>query len=309
MNNYSVKFKIVIILLFSLQNIWSQNDAKLSIFNYNPMSFNPAYAGSSDGFNIIGIYSSQWNGFDGAPKTQYLSVDNKFPINHIGVGLSINNDVSGPSVDTNFEANFAYYLKLNSEFKLAFGTKIGLNNNSIDFDLLKRLQPEQDVFGSGRIYNKSKILGFGVNIYSKKIYFGISTPNIFKTNYYNSSESIIVANKKNYFYSTIGYKIDLDLEFVFTPSILTRITPGSPISNQFSLNLNWREKWIGGLNFEYKSSIGAFLGVNAIKNFKIGYAYDRSLTSFSQYNNGSHTFFINYYLENANSEKCSCNQY
>jgi type IX secretion system PorP/SprF family membrane protein len=111
MNKICKKYKLLfVVIIFSINIVESQNDSKLSIFDYNPLLYNPAFAGSTGGLNIVGIYSSQWYGFDGAPKTQYLSADLKLPKKNIGLGLSVYNDIIGPVKEYNIEGNFSYFV-------------------------------------------------------------------------------------------------------------------------------------------------------------------------------------------------------
>lgn len=311
MNNFFkhiLHFVIVSVTLLS-NSVWSQNDSKLSIFNYNPLHYNPAFAGSADGFYIIGIHSTQWYGFEGAPNTQYLSAHTKLPESKTGLGLSLYNDTAGPVREYNIEGNYAYYTDLSYNYKLALGLKAGLHSNMLDINLLKREHPEEDIYGYDKTQNLTPVVGVGFNLYNEKFYLGVSTPNLLTTKYYNPNFSYAYAKRKGYYYLTTGYKLTLDDEFTLTPSLLTRVTEGAPISLMTSLNLNWREKYMGGINFEYDSTLGAFFGISVLQNLKAGYAYDYSITKFSKYNNGIHTFFLSYTLENNDSQKCSCHIY
>lgn len=296
----------IAITIISIHNIQAQNDAKLSIFNYNPLFYNPAFAGSADGLNIVGMYSSQWVGFDGAPKTQYLSADTK-SLEKIGYGISLYNDVIGPKKEYNIEGNFAYYIKLDRKYKLVLGVKGGINSYSIDKNNLDIYEPGEMIDNFGTDSKTSPVFGVGANFYSDKFYIGISSPNIIQTNY--SSSGTILTQRKNYYYTNFGYQFEIERDITLTPALLGRITAGAPISVLTSLNLNWRNKYLASVNFDYNSSVGAFLGIQLIDDLKVGYAYDISTNKFSNYNNGSHTFFISYTLLNENSEKCTCHLY
>jgi type IX secretion system PorP/SprF family membrane protein len=309
MNNKSRK-KILFVAVFLLSLIVrSQNDSKLSIFNYNSLIYNPAFAGAADGLNVAGIYSSQWYGFDGAPKTQYLTVDTKLPYNKIGLGLSLYHDAIGPAREYNIEGNFAYYIDVNDKYKLALGLKSGLHSYKVDINQLDVYQPGEQVFNSNFENNLSLILGLGMNFYSDKFFIGLSTPNLLVSKYYNANNSSTLSKSKNNYYLNTGYKFELRRDITLTPAALVRVTEGAPISVLTSLNLNWYEKYIASLNFDYNSSVGLLFGVRLFDNFKVGYAYDQSITKFSRYNNGTHTFLLTYTLLNENSEKCSCKIY
>ncbi|MDQ6472781.1 type IX secretion system membrane protein PorP/SprF [Flavobacterium sp. LHD-80] len=309
MNSTLKKILIFVAVFHVCHMARSQNDSKLSIFNYNPLIYNPAFAGAADGLNIAGIYSTQWYGFDGAPKTQYLSVDTKLPYNKIGLGLSLYHDAIGPAREYNIEGNFAYYLDVNDRYKLALGVKSGLHSYKVDMNQLNVYQPGENVFNADFENNLSLILGLGANLYSDNFFIGISTPNVFVSKYYNANNSSVLSKRKNYYYLNTGYRFELRRDVSLTPAALIRVTEGAPISVLTSLNLNWYEKYIASLNFDYNSSVGLLFGIRVFDNLKIGYSYDQSITKFSHYNNGTHTFLLTYTLLNENSEKCSCKLY
>ena len=45
-----------------MPNLYGQQDAQYTQYMYNPLSVNPAYAGTRDILSIIGLYRSQWVG-------------------------------------------------------------------------------------------------------------------------------------------------------------------------------------------------------------------------------------------------------
>lgn len=309
MNSNPKKILVFVAVFFVSYVVRSQNDAKLSIFNYNPLIYNPAFAGAADGLSIAGIYSSQWYGFDGAPKTLFLSADTKLPYDKIGLGLSLYHDQIGPAVEYNIEGNFAYYLDLNDKYKLVLGLKTGLNSYKVDMNQLDVYQPGEAIFNADFENNLSMILGLGLNLYSDRFFIGLSTPNVLVSKYYNANNSAVLSKRKNNYYLNSGYIFELRRDVTLTPAALIRVTEGAPISVLTSLNLNWYDKYIASLNFDYNSSVGLLFGVRVFDNFKVGYSYDQSITKFSRYNNGTHTFLLTYTLLNENSEKCTCKIY
>jgi type IX secretion system PorP/SprF family membrane protein len=67
--------KIILILIGIVSlNANAQQDAQSSLYFFNPLNYNPAYAGSRGSLNFTGVHRSQWVGWDGAPTTQFLSV-------------------------------------------------------------------------------------------------------------------------------------------------------------------------------------------------------------------------------------------
>ena len=55
----------------------------------NPLTINPAFAGSRGALNIAALYRKQWTGIEGTPKTLTFSIDAPFSNRKIGLGLII----------------------------------------------------------------------------------------------------------------------------------------------------------------------------------------------------------------------------
>ncbi|RXR19014.1 type IX secretion system membrane protein PorP/SprF [Flavobacterium amnicola] len=309
MNRLILNFSIYIALnIFTGNSLFGQNDAKLSIFNYNTLIYNPAFAGSNYGPDVTGIYSTQWMGFEGAPETQFLSAHTMFNNKNVGIGLSFLNDKAGPIKQQNIEGNVSYFLEVNRKVTISVGIKAGIRNFNADLKNLVVLNPQEQAYNTGNIYDMSMILGIGTYIFTDNAFVGFSVPSIFKQKYYNDKFTAVVTSEKQYYYINGGYKIDINQDFIFTPAFITRLTAGAPISTLGSLNLKWREKVAGGLNFELNSSIGAYFAIEALENFKVGYSYDTSINNSIKYNSGNHAIFLKYSIINPDSgKKCSCN--
>jgi type IX secretion system PorP/SprF family membrane protein len=135
MKKYIIAFNLLVSVL-----VFSQSDPKLSIFSYNPLQYNPAYAGAFNGLSVTGIYSSQWVGFEGAPKTIFFSAHSNVIQREIGVGVNITSDKLGPVQENQIVGNFAYNIYLNDEISLNLGLKAGLNNFNLEAIVITCLQ-------------------------------------------------------------------------------------------------------------------------------------------------------------------------
>ena len=106
-------------VLFSIQGFAQQS----SVFNqyiFNPMTINPAYAGTKQWTSINSVYTSQWTGLDGAPTTQMISIEGA-PIESMGLGLQFINDRIGAQYQQSLYGSYSYILKLNDKVKLSMG--------------------------------------------------------------------------------------------------------------------------------------------------------------------------------------------
>ena len=65
----------------------AQQEAQYSMYFFNPLMINPAYAGSQEALNVTAIHRDQWTNFNGAPKTTGLSIHS--PLRSPNVGLDL----------------------------------------------------------------------------------------------------------------------------------------------------------------------------------------------------------------------------
>jgi type IX secretion system PorP/SprF family membrane protein len=268
--------------------------------------YNPAYAGSYDGLTINSIYSTQWVGFEGAPKTLLLSGHSILSNSNVGVGFDIMSDKIGAVSENNINGNFAYHVNLNETIRLSLGLKAGVNLFNIDYNQFVIQNPDEIDLADRNVSQNNLMIGSGAYLYNEKWAIGFSVPNMLRTKYVNDSNNQI-ANKNPYYFITAAYKITVDEEIFLQPNFVTRLADGAPASTLAALNLNWKDKFITSLNFEMDVSVGAFAGFRFFENFLAGYAYDISVNDFGRYNGGVHTFIINYRLGDYwSKKKCAC---
>ncbi|MFC6875716.1 type IX secretion system membrane protein PorP/SprF [Flavobacterium myungsuense] len=297
---------LILLFLFNPVIVLSQSDPKLSVFTFNPIMYNPAYAGSYDGLTINSIYSTQWVGFDGAPKTLLLSGHSILSNSNTGAGFDIMSDKIGAVSENNINGNFAYHLNLSETIRLSLGLKAGVNLFNIDYNQFVIQNPNENDLADRNVSQSNLMIGSGAYVYNEKWAIGLSIPNMLKTVYINNRNNQI-ANKNPYYFITGAYKIIVDDEIFLKPNFVTRITDGAPISTLIALNLDWKDKLVTSLNFEMNASIGGFVGFRFFENFLAGYSYDLSVNDFSKYNGGVHTFIVTYRLGDYwSKKKCSC---
>src|SRR5262245_55918281 len=93
----------------------AQQDPQYSLYQFNQMILNPAYAGSRDGFSAVASNRQQWVGLNDAPRTTAVSLHTPILKKNLGVGLTVTNDLMGPRDVTSFYGNVAYMLKVSSQ--------------------------------------------------------------------------------------------------------------------------------------------------------------------------------------------------
>ena len=112
--NKKLTIAIILLWLLALGTVLkAQQEAQHSMYFFNPVLINPAYAGSQEAIQVTGTVRDQWTGLKGAPKTQVLSIHSPLKTENIGIGLTVLNYQLGITKNTGVYADLAYSIKVN----------------------------------------------------------------------------------------------------------------------------------------------------------------------------------------------------
>ena len=282
-----IKILLGVYTLLSTVLIFGQQDAQYTQYMYNMNVLNPAYAGSK-GITSIGLLGrTQRVGVEGAPQTLTLSIHS--PIgNQVGLGFSIIHDEIGPVKEDNVYVDFSYTLLTSREGRLAFGLKGGVTF----LDVREVITVDPDPLNIP-IHQTSPNFGAGVLYYNDKFYLGLSAPNFLETRYLeNNGGQTSSASEKMHYFLTMGYVFEINDHLKFKPSTMIKATSGAPLSVDLSANVLIQDRFEVGLSYRIDDSISGMIGVKVNDDFRIGYAYDHTISSLGQFNTGSHEVLL-----------------
>ena len=293
--NYTIKKISLGLLLLTSLPLVAQQDSQYTQYMYNTIAVNPAYAGSRNVLSVVLMHRTQWQGIQGAPKTQLISINS--PLNHnVGLGASVLRDEIGPAIETQFAVDYSYTLPLdNRNTKLAFGLKGGLNSLSVDFTKLLIYDPTDIALQDNISGRLSPIIGAGTYIHNDRWYLGVSIPNLLKTKHYNQT-SISTAKENAHLNIIGGYVFNLNKSVQYKPAFLIKSVKGSPIAFDFSSSFLIEEKLILGASYRLDAAVSVMAGIQVSRGLMFGYAYDYDTTEIGNYNSGSHEFLLRFEL-------------
>lgn len=300
-------FTIVLILIaFGVSNnTYAQQDAQYTQYMYNPLSVNPAYAGTRDVLSVIGLYRTQWVGLDGAPSTMNFGLHS--PVGKkVGLGLNITRDEIFISNETFIDAMFSYTLDVSEKGKLSLGLKAGGHILDINSNRANVGPFQNDALAEININKFSPQFGAGVFYYTDKFYLGASVPNVLQTEHFdeesisNNSNSSAVAEERVNFYAISGYVFDITDNLKFKPAVLTKIVAGTPLQLDLSANFLIHDRFTIGAAYRWSAALSGLAGFQISDQLMIGFAYDWETTDLQQYNDGSYEVFLRFELFNRN---------
>ena len=297
--------KKVLILVFAIASLLAkaQQDPQHTMYRFNGLMFNPAYAGSRDALSLCGIYRWQWVNVEGSPQTGSFSIHSPLKNDHVALGLSYVNDRYTIVHNNKIEGTFAYRIPVGKKKKVKISLGIGVSATNVSMNLSEVGLAQS---GDNRFNNNVSLwipnISAGIYIYSSKFFIGAAVPNILANSLKSSGQvwerSIDSAHQYTHIYVTAGYVFDLGKKVKFAPSILFKAAPKyAPISMDFNANFIFLDRLWLGVSYRLSDSYGFMAAVNITRQLRVGYAYDLTVSPISHFTTGSHEIMVGYDLD------------
>ncbi len=274
---------------------------------FNPMTVNPAYAGTKQWTSVNAMYSSQWMGLEGAPTTQSVSIEGA-PLPSMGLGAQFTNDMIGAEMHQSLYGNYSYILKVNEKLKLSMGLGAGVSYFTLDGT---QLIPETIDDPSIPVARENSIRfdpRAGLFLYSERFYVGFSVTDMLGG--LIESKDQYVAKQTQHYYLTAGYVFDIGKEIKAKPSILIREDASAPTNIDVTAHFLFKNTFWFGATYRFGTSLIASESLdntlkmadavvfmtewNVSPSWVIGYAYTHSLTALNGFS--GHEIMIDYTL-------------
>lgn len=233
-------FITVLLVLFGNNWAWAQKDVLYSQYLVNPLSINPAYAGSRESFHLTALLRRKWIGVRGAPLTQSVSADGTVANGRVGLGFQALNDRMGLFQTTGAYGSVAYRFNLPALAKLAVGVQGGVS-----------VLPLYDYATASSINRAIPSFGVGVYYQSDRFFGGISVPEL-------TGQALDLSGR--FLYQSVrpvmvqaGVPLDVGENAVLIPSVLVSKIADRPLG--FDLNARlWLHEQIGfGVSYRQNS--------------------------------------------------------
>jgi|SRR5690554_865819 len=294
-----LKVALLIFGLVSVAGVYAQQQPLSTMYMWNQLIINPAYAGSRNAITASAVWREQWVGLEGAPSTQVVSIHSPLPGDKVGLGLTVENDNIGPSNNTGVWGDFAYRVQTSEKSRLAFGLRAGFGIHQASLRDLDNIDGNDPVFNKNVENNLLPNFGFGAYYYGDRGYVGISSPTLIESELNggrNPSGSAQDLHKRHY-YLMAGYVFSLSQDstgVMFKPSTVIRAVDGAPVSFDVSANFLIKQKlWLGAA-YRYQDAVAAIISFQFTDHLQAGYSYDFGTSSLRSYHNGSHEIMLTY---------------
>jgi type IX secretion system PorP/SprF family membrane protein len=166
---------------------------------------------------------------------------------------------------------------------------------------------ENDPNFSRNISVISPNFGVGTYYYGERFYVGFSVPHILNASINESGKfegTEKVARQFRHYFATAGYVFNAGESLKIKPSVLYKYVNNAPSSLEPSLGFLIKDAlWLGAsYRFGFGQAGGGFgsdavigmIEYDFLKNFRIGYAYDFTVSQLNNYTSGSHEIMVGY---------------
>lgn len=289
-----MRILIVILLFLSAVSLQAQQRPVQSLYMFDPLLLNPAYAGTQVQLSATAIYRNQWINLEGAPKTMTGTVHSGFLRNRLGLGLIFTDDQIGIHHDVSVYGAYAYRINLSKRTTLSMGIQGGFNNIKSDYNKLSLKNPgDPNLIGVLQKLNPN--VGSGLYLRHNSYFLSFSVPYMINNTVFDFEDQTIgLSRQRRYYYLMAGTKVPLSEYIDFFPGLLMRLQDRAP----YSMDLNGTMvlyKTVG-LGLSYRNSDG-FIGLFELQlndNFHVGYSYDFTASDLNQFSAGTHEIMLNY---------------
>lgn len=303
-------FKIILNLILPLaltgfsMGLYAQQDPQNTMFYFNKMFFNPAFAGSNNALSATLQGRIQWNGLPGAPITWVAAVDvpivvGKNPKNQIGIGITGYGHYIGFSQDHGVKVATNYRRQLGTRGFLAFGMDIGFVNKAFINPVWVFPDTTEPGIPTGSVNQYGFDMGAGVSYQSKRFYIGTSLLHLTASDFPDLN-----MRQARHMYFNTGYCFLLGKteRWKLNPNVIVRTdfaTANFDINLNTIFDINEVHGIMFGCTYRFIDAVCFNVGykVNFQKNrmgLMLAYNYDINTSRLNTFNSGSHEIVLRY---------------
>ena len=299
------KFILIMVLSISFVAVKAQQDPQYTMYMFNQLALNPAYAGSRDCLSSSVHYRTQWVGIDGAPKTLSFGLHAPLKRKHIALGLQVVNDQIGVTKTTNIAGSYAYRINLSKKAKLAVGLQAVLTNYANQLTKVTTSIINDVPFQN----NESLVLpNFGAGVYynTDNTYIGLTIPHLINNNLESklgSAINSIQAKQFRHLFLMAGTVVPVNDFVKLKPSGILKFASNSPIQVDANMSVLFYDAlWLGvtwrsdasSARKKLTESMDFVMIYELSKKMRIGVAYDQTISDIRSSQKGSYEFLVGY---------------
>jgi type IX secretion system PorP/SprF family membrane protein len=287
------QFLFYIFALLFFRNGIGQQLPQYTQWTSHQFALNPAHAGIKNCLDIHSLFRSQWVGFDGAPKSGFLTFS--APMNSLrrhalserhGFGVKFEYDNIGPFASNRLNLAYASHFNFTADKRLSLGLYAGFVQFNYAGNSLTTIAPDPTI--SKDISFMKPDATFGAWWNTENYYLGMTIQNIFRSKWDD-----IGNNNRFQLHTTFngGARLTLNKFYTVIPSFLLKIPPTGKAVMDINVLFNYLNKFGIGGGLRNTNAFLCLVNFKINSQFSVHYSFDYTLSSI---HNNTHEFSIIY---------------
>ena len=289
------KLLSVVFSLFMVAACYGQYDIHYSLYMFNKLAINPAYAGSKEAMTLSGHYRNQWEGISGAPETFTVSAHTPFFKKRSGLGLNILADKIGIVQSYNIGLSYAYRIPIKKGTTLSIGLDGQFEYARLDWNEVDPLDSQDDFIPAAQTNKFNPNFGMGLYYNAPKFFVGFSMPRILKTTIFddNPIQEAGINNLRSY-YLMSGFIFKVAKNVNFQPGFLMTYNRRTPFELDLNASFVFMDRLWLGASYRLEDSFDLLAQFQLTDQLKAALAVDFTLSELNNYSPGSFELMLEY---------------
>jgi type IX secretion system PorP/SprF family membrane protein len=269
----------------------AQQDPACSLYLFNKLVLNPAYAGSTGELSLRMSSRWQWVGVRNAPRTQAFSLHLPTPGGRHGFGLNQWSDRLGHTSSQRFHLAYAYRIPM-AGGHLALGMDLGMSNLRLNGQDIAFFEEADPFFGAFTASINHFVAGAGAYFQNDRFYAGISSPDFLPHRLDGLYPGQGTGRVPTSVYGMVGGALPLGESVKLRPSAMLRVTTRLPLGGELGLAAMFRDRILAGMAWRPGNSLVFLMQAYFLPRVQVGYAYDLRMNPFRVYGLGGHEVML-----------------
>jgi type IX secretion system PorP/SprF family membrane protein len=295
----------ILAFLLMAVSITAQQEAIFSQFFYNKTLLNPGATGSNGRPCFTAFHRQQWVGLEGAPVTQSLSLNTPLFAERVGLGMSLMNDRIGFVNATFINLAYAYRVQF-GKGKLGIGMQASYLHNRVNWEKARTITNATDPTAGAEDFTPIFNVGVGAHFETERFFAGVSVPYLLERGLSESDAGLVTdfSGTTPHLFVDAGLLLDITPTLKMRPAIATRLLKNAPPTLDAHLSFGFLEEnrlWVGSTYrwsqskiSSYGDALAAIVQYQLSPRWKTGLAYDMTLSSLRQNNQGTFELMLEY---------------
>lgn len=297
-----IKF-ICALAILQCTSVLAQQNPFSSAYTLNEQFSSPSNVGINDYMLINASSRLQMLGFDGGPRTYFLSANTAIDDIH-GAGAMVFSDKFGVTSQTGIYLDYAYRMPIGLDYNISFGVGPKLFSYSFSDTDVEVINPGDPVFGNNEESSFAVDARAGITIFSDDLLVSLSADNLIESSLKLAQKDKRLNNLQREFklYAHYHYQFEQANNFAVEPSVMLRSKLYGHYTVEGNLDVVYKDLFYAGAHYRHDNAYGFRLGARS-KEIILAYQFEVVSSDITTFGKTSHEISLGFRIFNDRSSQ------